>query len=124
MKKLSQTLIIAFVLFAGVAANAQSKTETENFYIGKWKLMVFGLPNGDTEMILKIEKKDGELTGTIGAGNGSDTPLSKAGINKNTLEFNFIGNGFNVPVYLDKKGDKKVEGSMNDMFDIQGTKIE
>lgn len=125
MKKLNQILALAFILFAGIFINAQTQnSDTEKFFVGKWKLMVYGLPNGDTPMVLNIEKKDGVLSGTLGDGGANDNKLTKVEINKTTLEMNFIGGGYNVPMYLDKKGDNEVEGSMNDMFDVKGTKIE
>lgn len=124
MKKLNLILVLGIIFFGSVFVKAQSKTDIENFFIGKWKLMVYGLPNGDTPMVLKIQKVDGVLAGTIGDGGANDNKLTKIEINKSTLEMNFIGGGYNVPLYLDKKGDNEVEGSMNDMFDVQGTKIE
>jgi len=35
----------------------------------------------------------------------------------------FMGDGWDVPMYLDKKDDNSITGSMNDMFDVTGTKI-
>jgi len=124
MSKLKSLLLLSVLFFAVSAAKAQTKnTDIENFYIGTWKLMVSGLPNGDTEMYLIIEKKDGQLTGSIGGKNGEGAnKLTKASIDKETFNANFIGGGYNVPLYIDKKGDNKVEGSMNDMFEITGTK--
>ena len=123
MKNIQKLLIVAVLFFAGFAA-AQAQSEAEKFFGGKWKLMVYGLPNGDSEMILNITKNsDGTLGGTIGGDDANANKLTKAEIEGNTFYANFIGNGYNVPLYIEKKGDKKVEGSMNDMFDIEGTKI-
>lgn len=125
MKKLSQILLFALLVIGGVSAKAQTKNEeAEKFFIGTWKLMVYGLPSGDTEMYLTIEKKDGALTGSIGEKAGKEaSKLTKASIDKNTFNANFIGGGFNVPLYIDKKDEGTVEGSMNDMFDIKGSKV-
>jgi hypothetical protein len=123
MKNIQKLLIVAVLFFAGFA-DVQAQSETEKFFVGKWKLMVYGLPNGDTEMVLNITKNsDGSLGGTIGGDDANANKLTKAEIEGNTFYANFIGNGYNVPLYIEKKGDKKVEGSMNDMFDIEGTKI-
>lgn len=134
MKKLNQ-LLAAIVLVSAVSfANGQAKVDTnptvktepqsddEKFFLGKWDLMVYGLPDGDTKMVLNLVKKDGELAGTFGDGGENDSKLTKIKISKNTIEMNFIGAGYNIPVYLDKKEDGTVEGSMNDMFDIKGKK--
>lgn len=122
MKKLGQILVIAMILFAGVNVKAQTK-DTGNPFIGTWKLMVYGLPNGDQEMILKVEMIDGVLGGTIGTNEAAGAnKLLKASVEKKTFSCNFIGGGYNVPLYIDLKDDGTVEGSMNDMFDIKGTK--
>ena len=123
MKTWNKILVAAFIMIASFVSSAQSQnSEMENFFIGKWKLMVFGLPSGDTQMVLIIQKIDGKLTGTIGDGGANDNKLTKIEIVKNALEMNFIGGGYNVPLYIDKTGDDTVEGSMNDMFDVEGTK--
>ena len=53
MKNIQKLLIVAVLFFAGFAA-VQAQSETEKFFVGKWKLMVYGLPNGDTEMVLLV----------------------------------------------------------------------
>jgi hypothetical protein len=128
MKKMKKMLLLAIVLIAGMAANAQTTATTntpmEDYFIGKWKLAVFGLPSGDATMLLVIEKKDGKLCGTLGGEDGSNTnTLTKVEISKNTLSVRFMGGGYDVPMYLDKKDDTSVTGSMNDMFDVTGTKV-
>ena len=122
MKKLSQILVMAIIMFAGLSAKAQIK-DTEKPFVGTWKLMVYGLPNGDSEMYLTVEMKDGALGGTIGDKDGAVVnKLIKASIDKKTFNCTFTGGGYTVPLYIDLKDDGTVEGSMNDMFDIKGAK--
>lgn len=130
MKTLKLMMVMTVMLLATVSVHAQNAdasagdTPMEKFFIGSWKLNVYGLPSGDGVMLLIIEKKDGKLQGTLGGEhNENPNPLTKVVIDKNTLNVNFIGQGYNVPMYLDKKGDNKVSGSMNDMFDVDGTKV-
>ncbi len=130
MKKM---MILAILLVATLAVNAQTTennksdsdlTPIEQFFIGKWKLFVEGLPQGDATMLLVIEKINGKYEGFIGGENGENpNKLTKVNIDKNTLNVNFIGGGYDIPVYLDKEKDGSISGSMNDMFDITGTKI-
>ncbi len=125
--------VLAVMLTMALFVNAQttekngSKTDQnsiEEFYLGKWKLLVEGLPTGDAEMLLVIKKNGDKLEGTIGGLDGSDTnKLTKAEISGKTLTVNFMGGGWDVPVYLDPEDDGGVTGSMNDMFDVTGTKI-
>lgn len=125
-------LFMAIMLIAGLTANAQTTTQandstltpSEKYFVGQWKLNVYGLPQGDAVMLLIIEKKDGKLGGTLGGEHGeSPNKLTKVEIKDKTLTVRFMGGGWDVPMYLDKKDDKSVTGSMNDMFDVDGTKI-
>lgn len=128
MKKI---IILTFLLVVGVTANAQNSnkgkeetTSIEEFFLGKWKLLVEGLPTGDAEMLLVLEKKDGKLEGTLGGIDGGETnKLTKAEIKGSTLNVNFMGGGFDIPIYLDKEKNGTITGSMNDMFDVTGEKI-
>lgn len=133
MKTMKKMMILAILLVATLAVNAQTAqnnksdsdlTPIEQFFIGKWKLLVEGLPQGDATMLLVIDKIDGKYEGTIGGENGENpNKLTKVNIDKNTLNVNFVGGGYDIPVYLDKEKDGSISGSMNDMFDITGTKI-
>lgn len=137
MKRLEKVLVMVFVLFIsfvnqGFAQESATKSESstvantpmEDFFIGKWKLDVYGLPQGDAKMMMVIEKKDGKLAGWLGGENGEEpNEFTKVEIEKETLYVRFLGGGWDVPVYLDKDGDDAVVGSMNDMFDVEGTKV-
>ncbi|WP_281631591.1 hypothetical protein [Flavobacterium luteolum] len=127
MKTISKTLIMIMLLIGGFAANAQKAdgnlTPSEKYFIGKWKLDVFGMPQGDAVMILEVTKTDGVLGGTIGNEGTAALKLTKAEIKDNTLTVRFLGGGWDIPLYLDKKDETSVTGSMNDMFDIEGKKI-
>jgi len=129
MKTMKTIMLITVLLIAGLTTNAQTtapaaNTPMEDYFIGKWKLNVYGLPQGDAVMLMVVEKKDGKLVGTIGGENGeSPSKFTKIEISKNTLSVRFMGGGYDVPMYLDKKDDKSVTGSMNDMFDVTGVKV-
>lgn len=121
MKKM---LFVLIMLMVGTATFAQ--TSNQDYFIGIWKLLVKDLPTGDKEMLLIIEKnKKGELEGGIGRMDGSDfSELTDIIIKDNTLKFHFVGGGFNVPMSLNRKEDGTVIGSIMDMFECTGTKIE
>lgn len=129
MKTMKRMMLMAVLLIAGFTMNAQTtapvaNSPMEDYFIGKWKLQVFGLPTGDAVMLMVVEKKDGKLLGTLGGEHGeSPSNFTKIEISKNTLLVRFMGGGYDVPMYLDKKDDKSVTGSMNDMFDITGEKV-
>lgn len=117
------------VMLTAVSAFAQSDNKSdktgEEFFLGKWELLVEGLPTGDATMLLVVEKTaDGTYKGTIGGTDGSATsPLTKIVIEPKTMTVNFNGQGYDVPLYLDKEKDGTVSGSMNDMFDVTGKRF-
>lgn len=119
--------MVIVMLFTSLTMFAQSDNQKsdEAFFIGKWTLFVEGLPTGDAEMLLVIQKDaEGKLGGTIGGTDGSATSkLTKVVITGKTLQVNFLGGGYDVPVYLDREKDGTITGSMNDMFDCTGKKI-
>lgn len=117
--------MILVMFFTSLTMFAQTDKSNEAFFIGKWDLFVEGLPTGDAHMLLVIKKNaEGQLEGTIGGLDGSGTnKLTKVEIKENTLQVNFIGGGYDVPVYLDREDDGTISGSMNDMFDCSGKKI-
>lgn len=123
MKNLFMMLLM---LFSSMTMFAQSSNQSdEAFFLGKWNLFVEGLPTGDAEMLLVIKKDaEGKLGGTIGGTDGSGTnKLTKVVIKDKSLQVNFLGGGYDVPVYLDREKDGTITGSMNDMFDCTGKKI-
>lgn len=59
MKKLP--IIFSMIILTCIATidsiNAQSIKTGEKYFIGKWNVMVYGVPDGDTKMIINIGKK-------------------------------------------------------------------
>lgn len=118
-------LVLAVMLLVSAVTFAQDNKKDltgEAFFIGQWELSVEGLPTGDAKMLLTITKnEDGSLSGGIGGMDGAEAAkLTRISVEENTLTVNFNGNGFDVPLYLDKEEDGTVSGSMNDMFDVTG----
>ena len=118
-------MFIAMVLLVSVASFAQEKKGNEEFFLGKWQLMIEGLPTEDSEMLLVLTKdSENQLEGTIGGLDGSGTiNLSKITVEEKSLTVYFISESYNVPLYLDKEDDGTVSGNMFDMFDVTGKKI-
>lgn len=122
-------LLMMLIMLTAVSAFAQSDNKSdktgEEFFLGKWELLVEGLPTGDAKMLLVVEKtEDGKYKGIIGGTDGSAaSPLTKIVIEPKTMTVNFNGQGYDVPLYLDKEKDGTVTGSMNDMFDVTGKRF-
>ena len=126
MKKLSTIFtmcIMAFVL-NNVSINAQAIKTGEKYFIGKWNVMVYGLPDGDTKMVINIEKKDDKITGNMADPAKTDPPLELTNIEvaDSTFKATFSAQGMDIALTLKIKDDKNIAGNMMDMFEIKGTK--
>ena len=126
MKKASiilSTIILTFIVTTG-SMNAQAKNTGENYFIGKWNVMVYGVPDGDTKMVIDIEKKDDKLTGNMADPAKTDPPLELANIEvaDSTFKATFNAQGMDISLMLKIKDDKNITGNMMDTFDIKGTK--
>jgi hypothetical protein len=117
------TIILAFILYTG-SINAQVKNTGENFFIGKWNAMLYGVPDGDTKMVIIINRKDDKLTGDMSDPAKSDPPveLDNIEVADSTFKATFSAQGMDITIMLKIKNDTTITGNMMNMFDIKGTK--
>ena len=64
MKKFKIIFTGSFFLLLSFVIHAQSKTGAD-YFEGKWNILVKGTPNGDSKMIIVLEKKDSTLKGVV-----------------------------------------------------------
>lgn len=116
-------IILVFNVNNGTV-NAQDKNTGEKYFIGKWNVMVYGVPDGDTKMIINIEKKADKLAGNMADPAKSDPPVELANIEvaDSTFKATFPAQGMDITLMLKIKDDKNITGNMMDMFEIKGTK--
>lgn len=126
MKKLSALFLFSFVAFLFFASNLQAQSAPEDYFVGTWKVKAYNLPQGDTDMIIQLDKKDGKLSGGLvdAATKQITTPFTKIDVAANKLTAYFIAQEQGMEVYLtlEKKDDTNVTGSIMDMFNMEGTK--
>ena len=112
---------ILMVLTIGVA-NAQS----DDFFAGKWKFEVTGMPQGDATMTLTLKRdSEGNLTGNI-IQNEGDAPIELTRVDEKkgkSITAYFKASGYDCYIFAEKTGDDEVEGSVMDMFDAIGKKV-
>ncbi len=127
MKKLSTLFVFSFLSLVFFASSLQAQTTPEDYFVGTWNVKAFGLPDGDKELVLLFEKKDGKLSGGIvdPATKKVVNPFTNVQLAANKLTANFIAPEQQMDVYLtlEKKDDSKVTGSIMDMFSMEGTKV-
>jgi hypothetical protein len=112
-------LIIIFLL-SGAMAEAQTGAD---YFAGKWNMLVKGLPNGDTKMLVILDKKDTTMTGVIQDSVGTEiSKFSKVELKENEVTVYFTAQGYDVYLLMTKKDDDHVTGSMMGMFDAEGVR--
>lgn len=104
-----------------ISSQAQNKTD---YFVGKWKVLTVGTPNGDATSIITLERKDGKLVGTMnGQGTTESIKFTNVEEKENAVTVYFTASGYDVYMVLEKKDENHVKGSMMDMFDVSGERV-
>jgi hypothetical protein len=123
MKKLWIIISSVFIFILSTGAVAQAQTGVD-YFTGKWNMLVKGLPNGDSKMIVVLDNKDSTLAGSILDSTGVETgKFSKVELKGNEVIVYFTAQGYDVYLTMDKKDEDHVTGSMMGMFDAEGIRI-
>jgi hypothetical protein len=123
MKKTNQLSIGLFILLLSFSAHAQSKLGGD-YFMGKWNLLVKGLPDGDTKMSVNLEKADTSYAGALSDSTGKEiAKFSKVEMKDTTVTVYFTAQGYDVYLRLNKKDEDHVRGTMLDMFDAEGDRV-
>jgi hypothetical protein len=123
MRKFSASIVTAYLIILSTGALAQAQP-VPDYFAGKWNMLVKGLPNGDTKMIVILDKKDTTLVGVIQDSVGTEiSKFSKVDIRENGVTVYFTAQGYDVYMSMIKKDEDHITGSMMDMFDAEGIKV-
>lgn len=134
MKKPILLFVLAFALFFGLSANAQTvasmaatapaATATADYFPGKWNVTVFGTPNGDAKMTFVLERKDGKLGGAVQDSTGKElTKITSIDEKDKSITMAFTVQSYDVTLTLDPVDADNVKGSLMGMFDAKGTRV-
>jgi hypothetical protein len=123
MKKITLVNLMAVILIA-IAAKVNAQTQT-NYFIGKWDVLVKGLPQGDTHMKFNIADSAGTMKGVLldTTAAHKDTPLTKIEPDGDKITLYFSAQGYDVSLLLAKKDDDHAAGSLMGMFDANAIRM-
>lgn len=121
MKQLSAFIAGIFLVIISFSAQAQ----TADYFVGKWSVVAEGTPNGDAKFLVSLERKDGKLGGIIiDPATGKETSkIDKVEEKEKSVTVYFVGGGYDVYLFLEKKDNDHVGGSLMDMFDAKGERV-
>lgn len=121
MKKLS--FIFTVIAIVCVAINAKAQTGPD-FFPGKWKVTIFGTPNGDAPLVFVFEKKDSTLSGVVRDSTDKElTKIDKIEKSGNTITAYFNIMSYDVNLLLEPVDADTVKGSLMGMFEAKGTRV-
>jgi hypothetical protein len=123
MKKATLVSLMAMILVVITAkVNAQAQP---NYFIGKWDVLVKGLPQGDAHVIFNLADSAGHLKGVLVDTTAAhkDIPLTKVEQADDTVTLYFTAQGYDVNLVLKKKDDDHATGSLMGMFDAVAERV-
>lgn len=123
MKKISMLVAGLFFFLLSFQANAQAKSGAD-YFVGKWSVLVKGLPQGDTKMIFVLDKNADKITGVVQDTTGKEiAKLTNAELKEDEITVYFSAQGYDVNLLMKKKDDDHTTGSLMGMFDAEGDRV-
>ena len=123
MKKITLFNLMAVILIV-IATKVNAQTQT-NYFIGKWDVLVKGLPQGDTHMKFNIADSAGHMKGALldTTAAHKDIPLTKIEQDGDKVTLYFSTQGYDLNLLLAKKDDDHATGSLMGMFDANAIRL-
>ena len=79
------------------------------------------MPDGDTKMIVSLQKTDTAFVGAISNSTGKEiSKFSHVELKDTTVTVYFTAQGYDVNLEMNKKDDDHTTGSLMGMFDAEG----
>ena len=111
------------------APTAAAAAKPSTFFLGKWDVLVLGLPQGDTHMPTVFEMKKDSATnkdimvGRIESKETGAIPLTDIVATDSTMDFAFSAQGYDLTMTLAKKDNDNATGTMFNMFSVKAIRI-
>jgi hypothetical protein len=121
MKTSNYLLVGIFTLLT--AFSLQANAQSTDAFTGKWDVLVEGTPSGDSNLVVELERKDGKLSGTVVRDGAAPAKINRVEEKAKSITIYFNSSGYDVYLFMEKKGDNKAEGSLMDMFDATATRV-
>ena len=123
MKKTTLVNLMAVILIV-IATKVNAQTQT-NYFIGKWDVLVKGLPQGDAHMKFNIADSAGHTKGALldTTDAHKDIPLTKIEQDGDKITLYFTAQSYDVSLLLVKKDDDHATGSLMGMFDANAIRL-
>lgn len=126
MKKINLILAgLTALVFIATKTQAQTTATTSNYFMGKWSVLVKGLPQGDARMLFNITDSAGHSKGVLVDTTAAhkDIPMTNIEQATDKITLYFSTQGYDVNLVLTKKDDDHATGSLMGMFDALADRV-
>jgi hypothetical protein len=122
MKKNSLTLFV--FLFGLVLTSFAQPKITEDFFAGKWDVVIVGTPNGDAKMVADLSRTDGKLGGKLIPSDGTEAiNITQLDEDSDKITLYFSAQGYDLTMVLTKVDNDNLKGSVMDMFEAKAVRV-
>lgn len=100
--------------------------QADDYFLGKWEIMVAGTPNGDIKFATDLQRKDGKLFGelTIPADpNAPAIPITNIEEGTDKITIYFSAQGYDLNLDLEKVDQDNLKGTLMGMFDSKAVRV-
>jgi hypothetical protein len=122
---MKKTNLIFACLMAFLLIAAKAEAQTNSYFIGKWDVLVKGLPQGDAHLIFNIADSAGHPKGVLVDTTTAhkDIPMTNIEQAPDKITLYFSTQGYDVNLVLTKKDDDHATGSLMGMFDAVADRV-
>lgn len=121
MKNVSVLLTVLVLVLAGLNLQAQAP---KDYFTGDWKVLVEGIPSGDAEMIMHIEREDGKLKGEMRGEEGTDPiKIDRIEEKENSISVYYFASGYDISMAFEKVDENNLKGNLLGMYTANGTRV-
>lgn len=122
---MKKTGIYVFVLFLGMVLNSVAQPKmVDDFFAGKWEVVIVGTPNGDAKMVAELTRTEGKLGGKFVPADGSEAiNISQLEEDADKITIYFSAQGYDLTMVLTKVDEDNLKGSVMDMFETKAKRI-
>ena len=121
MKKGSIVLLGILLTISSVAI--QTRSNSSDYFIGKWEVIFEGTPNGDATLTLTIDRKDGKLEGFFTDAEEAITKIDRIEENEESITIYWFAQGYDIYLQLEKVDEDNIKGMLMGMFISKGKRL-
>ena len=116
-------MILTAVFIMVVTMATQAQDSKSDYFAGDWKVVIKGTPNGDSEVVMHLERAEGKLTGEMRSEGADPSKFSNVSEEESKITVFYTAMGYDINISFEKVDENKLKGSLLGMFDVTGERI-